>query len=113
MSVVPFGARRLLIPADGITINDEQSNVFCVVSLKVVGIFAFALLTLGKYPPLAEILIICVPFWIVTFSSGFVFFISFELDWILRSIKIIAATENNRNNPTKIVLLLSFSLFIF
>src|SRR3989338_1491382 len=65
---------------------DEQSNVPLVLTFITVGIPAWAVVTLGEYPPLALISIICLPSITFTlFSVGGV--IPFE-SWLLPTITI-------------------------
>ncbi len=71
ISVSPEEGRFFLYPIDGMTRAEEQSKVPCVFILRTVGMFAFAVVFRGEYPPLALISIICFPSTIETlFCSG-------------------------------------------
>ena len=71
MSVSPDDGKEFLYPMLGILRNEVQSKVAFVFMRKMVGIFAFAAVSFGEYPPFAPISTICVPFAIDTlFTLG-------------------------------------------
>ena len=69
MSVSPDGGREFRYPMLGIVRNEVQSKVAFVFMRSMVGIFAFAAVSLGEYLPFAVISTICFPFVTDTLST--------------------------------------------
>ena len=69
MLVSPDGGRESRYPMLGIVRNEVQSKVVFVFMRNTVGIFAFAAVSLGEYPPFAVISTICLPFATDTLST--------------------------------------------